>query len=413
MTATAPLHRSRPGAEAIRPASAERAVAVAPRVWMSPGLSNSYSLGTDEHRVIVNTGTSFESLVHRSLFDAVDPSPTRYIVVTQGHPDHTGGVDVFRDPGSDIVAQAAWRIWRDDFDRLIGCRSGRASFAWGEQMQTGIAQIAARFGLPLPPQPTFEPTLLVTDHLTLDLGGRRIEIHSTPGGETTDSLVVWLPDDGVCLTGNLFGPLFGHLPNLVTIRGDRYRDALLYLDSLELVRALQPEVLLTGHFDPVVGGAVIDDELRRMGDAVRHLHDETVRLMNEGADVHTAMRLVTVPPELEVGEGYGKASWNVRAIWETYTGWFHHRSTTELYDVPASSVAADLVELAGADAIAQRAAQRLDAGRPIDAIHLAELVAGLPTGRALLARAHRALLSEATNFWECAWLQAQIEELER
>ena len=34
------------------------------------------------------------------------------------------------------------------------------------------------------------------------------------------------PDFRTALTGNLFGPLFGHVPNLVTMRGDRYRDAL-------------------------------------------------------------------------------------------------------------------------------------------------------------------------------------------
>ena len=59
-----------------------------------------------------------------------------------------------------------------------------------------------------------------------------------PGGETTDSLVIWLPDSRTAFTGNLFGPLFGHVPNLVTMRGDRYRDALTYVDSLELVLGL-------------------------------------------------------------------------------------------------------------------------------------------------------------------------------
>ena len=54
----------------------------------------------------------------------------------------------------------------------------------------------------------------------------------TPGGETTDALVVWLPEDRILFTGNLFGPLFGHVPNLMTIRGDRYRDPVLYIESL-------------------------------------------------------------------------------------------------------------------------------------------------------------------------------------
>ena len=77
--------------------------------------------------------------------------------------------------------------------------------------------------------------------------------------------------------------------------------------------------------------------------------------MNAGKDVHTLMREITLPPELDVGEGYGKVSWDVRAIWENYSGWFHHRSTTELYGVGPDELNADLVDLAGADRVVARA----------------------------------------------------------
>ena len=86
--------------------------------------------------------------------------------------------------------------------------------------------------------------------------------------------------------------------------------------------------------------------------------------MNAGKDVRTLMREITLPEHLEVGQGYGKVSWDVRAIWENYSGWFHHRSTTELYPVGPDDVSADLVELAGADALVARAQAHLDAGPP-------------------------------------------------
>ena len=57
------------------------------------------------------------------------------------------------------------------------------------------------------------------------------------------------------------------------------------------------------------------------------------------------MREITLPTEYEVGQGYGKVAWDVRAIWENYSGWFHHRSTTELYPVGFDAVTADVVEL--------------------------------------------------------------------
>ena len=55
-----PIYRSRPSADAMRPASAEKAEQIAPGLWCSPGLSNSYLLTTDEGRVIINTGMGFE-----------------------------------------------------------------------------------------------------------------------------------------------------------------------------------------------------------------------------------------------------------------------------------------------------------------------------------------------------------------
>ena len=76
-----------------------------------------------------------------------------------------------------------------------------------------------------------------------------------PGGETIDSLVVWLPDDGVALVGNMFSALFGHFPNLVTMRGDRMRSAPAFVDSVQRVIDLEPEMLLLGHHGPVRGAA--------------------------------------------------------------------------------------------------------------------------------------------------------------
>jgi alkyl sulfatase BDS1-like metallo-beta-lactamase superfamily hydrolase len=236
-----------------------------------------------------------------------------------------------------------------------------------------------------------------------------MELISVPGGETNDSLVVWLPEEQICLCGNTFGPVFGHIPNLVTIRGDRYRDALTAIASVERVRELQPELLVTGHFAPIAGAERIDAELTRLRNAIQYVHDQTVAGMNAGEDVRTLMREITLPTEYEVGQGYGKVAWDVRAVWENYSGWFHHRSTTELYPVGFDAVSTDVVELAGADALVQRAREHLDADRPLHAIHLAELVAaGHPEARAVLRHSHEKLLAETTNFWERAWLTEQI-----
>ena len=81
-----PIYRSRPGADALRPGRRPNAAEqIAPGLWCSPGLSNAYLLTTADGRVIVNTGMGFEGPVHRANFDAVDSSPVRYIIFTQGH----------------------------------------------------------------------------------------------------------------------------------------------------------------------------------------------------------------------------------------------------------------------------------------------------------------------------------------
>src|ERR1700712_2890895 len=59
------------------------------------------------------------------------------------------------------------------------------------------------------------------------------------------------------------------------------------------------------------------------------------------------LRVITLPPELALPQVHGKVPWIVRSIWEEHVGWFRYESTTELYDVPPSSVWPDVVEVAG------------------------------------------------------------------
>ncbi len=409
------IHRERPGAEAIAAASGAPAIDLGDGIFMSPGLSNSYLLRDGDGRIIVNTGMGFEGPRHRAAFDAVAPTPTRAVVFTQGHYDHVGGVDCLREEGTQVIAQANFGAWRDDNERLEAFRVRNAAFAWIDAIAAARshAEDAPR-GVSTQARP--DPTTTFTDRMDLRIGGREMVLLSTPGGETTDALVMWLPESKTLLSGNLFGPLFGHVPNLVTMRGDRYRDALAYIASLEVVLGLAPERLITGHFDPIEGKDRIAAEVVAMRDATQWVHDRTVEGMNAGMDVHTLMREITLPERFDLGEGYGKTSWNVRAIWENYAGWFHHRSTTEFYGVPPAAVAPDLVAAAGAAALAAAARARLDAGEPVMALHICDVVlAAQPDdagARAVAAQATRSLLEVSVNFWERAWLRRSLEHLE-
>jgi alkyl sulfatase BDS1-like metallo-beta-lactamase superfamily hydrolase len=413
---TEPLYRSRPGGFQILPASMSAARAIRDGIYVSEGLSNSYLINTSEGRIVVNTGMGFEAPIHKRNYDAVNDGPVRYILLTQGHVDHVGGVDLFKQEGTEVVSQAGNAAHQADDERIAQFRAARSAFAFSKVIAQSLRHMREEKGLGSIGQSRPEPTMTFDDRLEIELGGERLELIATPGGETLDSMVIWMPERKICFAGNLFSALFGHFPNLVTIRGDRYRDPLRFVDSLDRVLALEPELLLVGHHDPVEGKALIRSELERLRAAVLHVHDETVKGMNAHKDIYTLMQEVRLPPELEVGEGYGKVSWSVRAIWETYAGWFHHSSTTELYSVPPTAVHADLVEMAGGpDVLAGRANQKLAAGEAVQAIQLAEIVLTTePLHRGALEAslaAHEALDLESVNFWLSSWLRKQTGHL--
>jgi len=380
--------------------------------------SNSYLVETPEGSIQFNAGMGFEAPVIRHNYAALSDLPLRYLVLTQGHVDHVGGVAHFREhnPGLEVVATARNPEHQAYDARLAAFRGNRSAFAFTEKFADAFGHFAEHAYTDYPQQDAPVPDILFNDDFRISLGGLDVELIAVPGAETNDSLIAWLPQHRICITGNLFGCPFGHFPNLVTIRGDRYRDALTVADAVQRVLELEPEMILYGHHGPVEGAEVIRDELTALHGAIHHVHDETVKGMNAGIDVHTLMRDITLPPELEVGEGYGKVSWGVRAIWENYAGWFHHRSTTELYAQPASSVSTDLVELAGgAEAVVTRAAGKLDADDPVGALHLLDVVREAdpahPGARQVALEAHRRLLRDSENFWLSAWLANQARLL--
>ncbi len=421
----------RRGGFEILPAHAPQAVPVdlpgqvpGTALHLSEGLSNAWLLTTPAGRVVINTGMGFEAPVHRRNFDAVSDDPVVAVVFTQGHVDHVGGADAFIEDGTEVIAQRSNAACQADDARIHRFRVRRSAIFWAEAVARADAYMREQREAGDPAeveavpggQSTPTATRTFEDRLDLDFGGTRVELLSVPGGETVDSLVVWLPQHRTAIVGNLFSALFGHVPNLVTVRGDRPRDALAFLDSLRRVRELRPELLCTGHFEPIRGVEVVDAELERIERGVLWLHDAVVDGMERGTDLWTLMRTIEIPSEYDLGEGYGCVRWAVRAIWELYAGWFRHESTTELYGVPHTEVALDLVELAGGvEPVVAAGRARLSAGEPEAALHLVEVALGAEPEDpgALLAdiEVHEALLERSgrENFWETGWLQHRID----
>ncbi len=386
-------------------------------IVMSEGNSNSYLLETSAGNVLINAGMGYEAPVHHKNYAELSSGTIKYLITTQGHVDHVGGVQYFRDrnPGLQYIATAA-NIEHQAYDRrLQAFRARRSAFRFTDAFIKDFAYYKEHGYTDINPQDTPVPDITFEGCYEFTLGGLDMVLIAAAGAETNDSLIVWLPQHKICLTGNLFGCPFGHFPNLVTIRGDRYRDALTCAAAAETVRDLGAEMILYGHHAPVRGKALIEKELNAYIGAIHHVHDAVVAGMNAGKDVHTLMQEIELPPEVEVGQGYGKVSWSVRAIWENYAGWFKHASTTELYSVPQSSVHHDLVELAGIDTLIARARTKLDNGEPEQALHLLDIVFSVEEQHedaiAVALDVHEELLARSENFWLSGWLENQIKLL--
>ncbi len=176
------------------------------------------------------------------------------------------------------------------------------------------------------------------------------------------------------------------------------------------------ETLFNGR-DVFRGGDDIAATLTKVRDATRYLRDRTIDGMNSGAELWALMRDVTLPAGLALPQVHGKVAWIVRAIWEEHVGWFRYESTTELYDVPPSAVWSDVVELVGCTgALIERADAHVQAGRPLHALHLIDVVLAAHSpddGDALRVKqaALQQLLSASgrQNHSEVQWLEQELK----
>ena len=404
---------TRPGKELLRPVYDDPAHPIVDGlVYRSGGTTAAYMVLTDNGRVIVNTGMGYEAPHHKRVFDAIRPGPTHHIITTQGHVDHLGGVDLFKEPNTTYIAQANNPAHQRDDKRIQALRM-RTAGIWFDMLGTDARRIATENPGVSMNQSEPTPDVLFDERLDLDVDGLRIELYAAVG-ETTDCVVVWLPEHRVALVSNLFGPLFPHFPNINTIRGDKYRFVEPQLATNRMVRALEPEILVTGRYEPIVGAELIGASLDRLHDAVTYVHTEALAGFNAGIDMWTLMDTIQLPPELRVGQGYGKVSWAVRTFWEEYIGWFRLQSTTELYSDRSGAALRELVEVGGVDATLDRAEAALARGDAPLALTLGEAIVAVapdaPRARALMADAHRHLLDNGgdVSLWESGWLRTEL-----
>ena len=317
-------------------------------------LANSILIEGDKTNIIIDTtGTEETAREVKNLFDTINPNPVETIIYTHNHADHTYGATVFAEGSNpDIYAHSTTEIY---LSRVIGILrpviSSRSNRMFGnalpkEQVENNGIGPFLEIGRDGRQPGLLYPTKTFTDQIEFEAAGHSVQLFHAPG-ETNDQLFVWLPEKKALFPGDNFYKTF---PNLYTIRGTPYRDLVGWVNSIDMMRYLEPEFLVPSHTRPIIGKENINILLTTYRDAIQFVHDQTVRLMNLGLDPNEIAEQLVLPKHLGdspyLKEFYGTPAWSAKNVFSGYLGWFDGNPST-LKPLPLKDEAEKIIQLSG------------------------------------------------------------------
>jgi alkyl sulfatase BDS1-like metallo-beta-lactamase superfamily hydrolase len=303
--------------------------------------------------------------------------PVTGLIYTHSHVDHFGGakgvvsaeeIEARRIP---VLAPAGFLHHAVSENVFAGtAMARRAGYMYGALLDRGPqGQVGSGLGqtISLGTIALLPPNLDVAEtgqEETVD--GVRMSFQLTPGTEAPAEMNIHFPDARVlCIADNAARSMH----NILTPRGAPVRDPRVwahYLDRAIDLFAEESDVLFAGHHWPCWGAERIVDYLEKQRDLYLYLHDQTLRLLNQGHTGPEIAETIELPPSLaeewHCREFYGSVSHNAKAIYQRYMGWFDG-NPAHLWEHPPVEAARRYVEfMGGAEAVLAKARESFVAG---------------------------------------------------
>jgi len=303
--------------------------------------------------------------------------PVVAVVYTHSHADHFGGVlgvtnqaDV--DAGKVVVlAPEGFTEHAVQENVYAGtAMTRRAGYMYGTvlargpqgQVGCGLGQNTSTGEIAL-----IVPTLDIRETgETHTIDGVDIEFQMAPGTEAPAEMHFYFPKfRALCMAENATH----NLHNLLTLRGALVRDPhgwSGYLTEAIDTFSDRADVVFASHHWPTWGEDRIVEFLSLQRDLYAYLHDQTLRLLNQGYTGVEIAEDFRMPPALEQAwhaHGYyGSVNHNVKAVYQRYMGWFDG-NPARLWPHPPEAIGPRYVEaIGGIDRVVELAKRAFDDG---------------------------------------------------
>jgi len=301
--------------------------------------------------------------------------PITAVIFTHSHGDHFGGIHGVLPKGSDapavpIIAPEGFSEEAISENLLAGPAMGRRAYYFhGVPLQrnaSGHVDNGLGKGTPGGSVGFRVPTVIV-EHTPqeMEIDGVKFVFQNAPQSEAPAELTFYLPDFKAWCGAEIVSHT---LHNLLTLRGAKVRDAVRWSGYIDEAMRLfaDMEVVFASHHWPVWGNARVLDYLAAQRDVYRYIHDQTLRLANQGYTPREIAERLELPSTLRgrfANRGYyGTVRHNAKAVYQFYFGWYDGNPANLDPLPPEDEGPRYVAAMGGADTVIALARSAHDAG---------------------------------------------------